>query len=49
MEKIPFILIGLKEECDEFEKFAVSIADLIMSKPLNNQVKSGQSFYFLEN
>ena len=48
MEKIPFILIGLKEECDEFEKFAVSIADLIMSKPLNASSIQEQILKFIE-
>lgn len=48
MEKIPFILIGLKEECDEFEKFAVSIADLIMSKPLNASAIQEQILKFIE-
>lgn len=48
MEKIPFILVGLKEECDEFEKFAVSIADLIMSKPLNAAAIQEQILKFIE-
>lgn len=33
LEKVPFVLIGSKEECDEFEKVAVGISDLTLSKP----------------
>lgn len=33
MEKIPFILIGSKEDCDEFEKISVGISDLTLIKP----------------
>lgn len=31
--RIPFILVGSKEECDEFEKFAVNVANMILVKP----------------
>lgn len=31
--RIPFILIGVKEECDEFEKFAVNVSDMTLVKP----------------
>ncbi|MCM1047082.1 MAG: response regulator [Clostridiales bacterium] len=31
--RVPFILIGSKEECDEFEKFAVNVTDLVIVKP----------------
>ncbi len=34
-EDIPFILLGSKEECDEFEKMAVNVADLILYRPLS--------------
>lgn len=33
-QKIPFILIGSKEECEEFERIAVNVSDLILQKPL---------------
>lgn len=32
--RIPFIIIGSKEDCDEFERIAVNIADLVLLKPL---------------
>lgn len=32
--KIPFVLIGTTEECDEFEREAVGTADLVLHKPL---------------
>lgn len=31
--RIPFILVGSKEECDEFEKFAVNVANMVLVKP----------------
>lgn len=31
--RIPFILVGSKEECDEFEKVAVNVANMILVKP----------------
>lgn len=34
-EDIPFILIGSKDECDEFEKIAANICDLILYRPLS--------------
>lgn len=49
MEKIPFILIGLKEDCDEFERIAVSIADIILLKPLNASMIQEQLITFIEN
>lgn len=33
-EKIPFILIGTKEDCEEFEKVVFNITDLVLQKPL---------------
>ncbi len=33
-KRIPFILIGTKKECDEFERIVVNTADLILHKPL---------------
>ncbi len=34
-ENIPFILIGSKEECDEFEKMAANVTDLSLYRPLS--------------
>lgn len=31
--RVPFILIGSKDECDEFEKFAVNVTDMVIVKP----------------
>ena len=31
--RIPFVLVGSKEECDEFEKFAVNVANMVLVKP----------------
>lgn len=31
--RVPFILIGSKEECDEFEKSAVNVANMVLVKP----------------
>lgn len=31
--RIPFILVGAKDECDEFEKFAVNVSDMTLVKP----------------
>ena len=33
-KKIPFAIIGTKEDCDNFIKAAVNIADLVLAKPL---------------
>lgn len=38
MEKIPLIIIGSKEDCDEFEKISVGISDLTLVKPANVSV-----------
>lgn len=32
---IPFVILGLKEDCDEFEKIAVNVADLILQRPMS--------------
>lgn len=34
-ENIPFILIGSKEECDEFGRIALNASDLILYRPLS--------------
>lgn len=31
--RIPVVVLGSKEECDEFEKIAVNVADLVLTKP----------------
>lgn len=33
-ERIPIILIGAKEECDDFEKIAVNVANMTLVKPI---------------
>lgn len=32
---IPFIILGLKEDCDEFERIAVNVADLALYRPIS--------------
>lgn len=32
---IPLVIIGLKEDCDEFEKIAVNAADLVLYRPIS--------------
>lgn len=32
---IPLVIIGLKEDCDEFEKIAVNVANLILYRPMS--------------
>ncbi|MCM1387162.1 MAG: response regulator [Bacillus sp. (in: Bacteria)] len=32
--RIPVIIIGAKEECDEFEKIAVNVANMVLTKPI---------------
>ena len=34
-DDIPFVLIGSKDECDEFEKMASNVCDLILYRPLS--------------
>lgn len=33
-DRIPFILLGSKKECEEFERIAVNIPDLVLYKPI---------------
>ncbi len=33
-KKIPFVVIGSKEDCDNFVKVTINLADLILAKPL---------------
>ena len=32
--KIPCVILGSKEECDEFERIAVNVASLVLHRPL---------------
>lgn len=32
--RIPIIIIGEKEECDEFEKIAVNVANIVLTRPI---------------
>ena len=32
---IPFVILGSKEECDQFEKMAVNVASLVLYRPLS--------------
>jgi len=47
MEKIPFFLIGSREDCDEFEKIAIGISDLTIIKPSNLSNIQEQIFVFM--
>lgn len=47
-KKIPFILIGAKEECDEFEKVVVNATDLILQKPLTASTIQEKILEFLK-
>lgn len=37
-QKVPFVVIGSPEECDRFNKNSVHNADLILQKPLTNEM-----------
>lgn len=37
-QKVPFVIIGSPEECDRFNKNTVHNADLILQKPLTNEM-----------
>lgn len=37
-QKVPFVIIGSPEECDRFSKNTVHNADLILQKPLTNEM-----------
>lgn len=32
---IPLVILGLKEDCDEFEKIAVNVANLVLQRPVS--------------
>lgn len=46
--KIPFILLGSKNECEEFERIAVNIPDFILYKPLTANLIQEKIIKFLE-
>lgn len=46
--RIPFIIIGSKEDCDEFERIAVNIADLVLLKPLSASAIQENILKFME-
>lgn len=46
--RIPFVLIGLREECDEFERTAVGVSDLTLCKPLTAENALTQILKFME-
>lgn len=37
-ENIPFVIIGVKENCDEFERVAVNVSDMSLYRPLSAEV-----------
>ncbi len=37
-ENIPFVIIGAKENCDEFERVAVNVSDMSLYRPLSAEV-----------
>lgn len=45
--QIPFVLIGSKEDCEEFERIAVRIPDLILIKPLTVDAVTMQILNFM--
>lgn len=45
--QIPFILIGSKEDCEEFERITVNIPDLILIKPLTVDAVTMQILNFM--
>lgn len=45
--EIPFILIGTKEDCEEFERIAVRVPDLVLVKPLTVETITMQILNFM--
>ncbi len=45
--QIPFILIGSKEDCEEFERITVRIPDLVLIKPLTVEAITMQILNFM--
>lgn len=47
--KIPFILIGSKEDCDEFDRTAVNISDLVLVRPMSANTIRTKIIKYLDN
>lgn len=45
--EIPFVLIGAKEDCEEFERIAVRVPDLVLVKPLTAETVIMQILNFM--
>ncbi|MCI9210315.1 MAG: response regulator [Eubacterium sp.] len=45
--KVPFILIGSKEDCDEFERSTANVPDLVLHKPLTAEAITLQLSNFM--
>lgn len=45
--KVPFILIGSKEDCDEFERNTANVPDLVLHKPLTAEAITLQLSNFM--
>lgn len=45
--EIPFILIGSKEDCEEFERMAFRIADFVLIKPLTAEAITSRILTFM--
>lgn len=46
--RVPFILIGAKEECDEFERYAVNVANMTLVKPFTTAAIREKLLAFLD-
>ncbi len=46
--EIPFVLIGSREDCDEFEKTAINVSDLTLIKPLTAEMMRIKILKFME-
>ena len=47
-DRIPFILLGPKKECEEFERIAVNIPDLVLYKPITAKLIQEKIIKFLK-
>lgn len=45
---IPCVILGSKEDCDEFERIAVGVASLVLHRPLSATAIEEKVFQFLE-
>ena len=46
--KIPCVILGSKEECDEFERIAVNVASLVLHRPLSATAIKKKILDFME-